>query len=70
MLLRSSSPGSVPITDVEQLKFDIMQLLQEIKRGDRIAQLVFQKFESAKFFEVAQLPQSQRAGGGFGSTGQ
>lgn len=42
----------------------------EIKRGDRIAQLVFQKFESAKFFEVAQLPQSQRAGGGFGSTGQ
>lgn len=26
----------VPITDVEQLKFDIMQLLQEIKRGDRV----------------------------------
>ena len=42
----------------------------EIKRGDRIAQLVFQKFESAKFFEVEQLPQSQRASGGFGSTGQ
>jgi dUTP pyrophosphatase len=42
----------------------------DVKRGDRIAQLVFQKFESAKFFEVEQLPQSQRAGGGFGSTGQ
>ena len=42
----------------------------EIKRGDRIAQLVFQKFESAKFFEVEQLQQSKRAGGGFGSTGQ
>jgi dUTP pyrophosphatase len=41
----------------------------EIKRGDRIAQLVFQKFESARFFEVEVLPESQRGGGGFGSTG-
>ena len=41
----------------------------EIKRGDRIAQLVFQKFESARFFEVEFLPESQRGGGGFGSTG-
>ena len=41
----------------------------EIKRGDRIAQLVFQKFESARFFEVEVLPEAQRGGGGFGSTG-
>ena len=41
----------------------------EIKRGDRIAQLVFQKFESAEFEEVAQLPESERGAGGFGSTG-
>ena len=41
----------------------------EIKRGDRIAQLVFQKFESARFFEVEVLPESQRGSGGFGSTG-
>ena len=41
----------------------------EIQRGDRIAQLVFQKFESARFFEVEFLPESQRGGGGFGSTG-
>ena len=41
----------------------------EIKRGDRIAQLVFQKFESARFFEVENLPDSQRGAGGFGSTG-
>ena len=41
----------------------------EVKRGDRIAQLVFQKFESARFFEVEQLPESQRGAGGFGSTG-
>ena len=41
----------------------------EVKRGNRIAQLVFQKFESARFFEVEVLPESQRGGGGFGSTG-
>ena len=41
----------------------------EVKRGDRIAQLVFQKFESARFFEVEVLPESQRGGAGFGSTG-
>ena len=41
----------------------------EVKRGDRIAQLVFQKFESARFFEVEVLTESQRGGGGFGSTG-
>ena len=41
----------------------------EIKRGDRIAQLVFQTFENARFFEVEQLPESKRGGGGFGSTG-
>ncbi len=41
----------------------------EIKRGDRIAQLVFQKFEHAQFEEVDVLPESERGSGGFGSTG-
>ena len=41
----------------------------EIKRGDRIAQLVFQKFEHAQFEEVDVLPDSERGSGGFGSTG-
>jgi dUTP pyrophosphatase len=39
------------------------------KKGDRIAQLVIQKVEKAEFVEVEQLPGSQRASGGFGSTG-
>jgi dUTP pyrophosphatase len=39
------------------------------KKGDRIAQLVIQKVERAEFVEVTQLPGSQRASGGFGSTG-
>lgn len=40
-----------------------------IKRGDRIAQMVFQKVERADFVEVESLPGSGRADGGFGSTG-
>lgn len=41
----------------------------EIKRGDRIAQLVFQKVEAVEFQEVEELPSSERGVGGFGSTG-
>ena len=40
------------------------------KRGDRIAQLVIQAVERAEFIEVASLPGSERATGGFGSTGR
>ena len=40
------------------------------KRGDRIAQLVFQKVERAQFIEVDELPGSGRGTGGFGSTGR
>jgi len=39
------------------------------KKGDRIAQLVIQQVERAEFVEVIQLPGSDRATGGFGSTG-
>ncbi len=40
-----------------------------IERGMRIAQIVFAKVQSADWEEVAQLPESTRAKGGFGSTG-
>jgi dUTP pyrophosphatase len=41
----------------------------ELRRGDRIAQLVIQRFERARFVEVAELPDSVRGPGGYGSTG-
>jgi len=41
----------------------------EIKRGDRIAQLVIQQVAHAQFVEVDALPDSVRGDGGFGSTG-
>jgi dUTP pyrophosphatase len=41
----------------------------ELRRGDRIAQLVVQRYERARFTEVAELPDSSRGDGGYGSTG-
>ena len=41
----------------------------ELRRGDRIAQLVVQRFERAVFTEVDALPESVRGAGGYGSTG-
>ncbi len=41
----------------------------ELRRGDRIAQLVVQRFERAAFVEVDRLPESVRGSGGYGSTG-
>lgn len=40
-----------------------------LRRGDRIAQLVVQRVEQAAFVEVAELSDTVRAEGGFGSTG-
>lgn len=40
-----------------------------LKRGDRIAQLVIQRVESARFIPVADLDETARGAGGFGSTG-
>lgn len=38
--------------------------------GDRIAQLIIEKCADATFEEVAELDQTSRADGGFGSTGK
>jgi len=40
-----------------------------LARGDRIAQLVVQRVETAEPVEVEKLPSSERGAGGFGSTG-
>jgi dUTP pyrophosphatase len=42
----------------------------EFKRGERIAQLIFQKVERVEFIEVTELPGSGRGEAGFGSTGR
>jgi dUTP pyrophosphatase len=56
--------GQILITMVNHSDEDF-----QITRGDRIAQMLFQKFESARFISVDELPGSQRGSAGFGSTG-
>jgi len=42
----------------------------EIKKGDRIAQMVLNKVEYLELKEVEKLSKTKRAEGGFGSTGK
>lgn len=41
-----------------------------IERGDRIAQLLVQRVERAAFVAVPSIEETDRGGGGFGSTGR
>jgi dUTP pyrophosphatase len=41
----------------------------DIRRGDRIAQLIIQRVEQVAFIEAGELPDSSRGSRGFGSTG-
>jgi dUTP pyrophosphatase len=40
-----------------------------LRRGDRVAQLIIQRVETARFVDVEVLPGSVRGTGGYGSTG-
>ena len=42
----------------------------EVRRGERIAQLVPAPVQKAEFAEVEELDETHRGGGGFGSTGR
>ena len=60
----AGSRGEILITLVNHSDEDF-----HIAKGDRVAQILFQKFESARFVPVTDLPGSQRGSSGFGSTG-
>lgn len=57
--------GEIAVT---LLNTDVEHAL-ELHRGDRIAQLVIQRVERARFVAVDHLPGSHRGEGGFGSSG-
>jgi dUTP pyrophosphatase len=42
----------------------------EVRRGDRVAQLVIQRVETVTLVPVDELPASERGLGGFGHTGR
>lgn len=68
-----NSPGTVDAgyrgeIKVMLINHDLREPI-ELRRGDRIAQLVIQRVERARFTEVGELPVSVRGSGGYGSTG-
>jgi dUTP pyrophosphatase len=68
-----NAPGTVDAGYRGEIKVSVVNLDPfepvTFRRGDRIAQLVVQRVERARFYEVQTLPGSARADGGFGSTG-
>jgi dUTP pyrophosphatase len=68
-----NAPGTIDAGYRGEIKVSVVNLDPReavvFARGDRIAQLVVQRVEKARFHEVATLPGSARGDGGFGSTG-
>lgn len=68
-----NSPGTIDAGYRGEIKVILVNLDPrtpiQLRRGDRIAQLVIQRVERAGFVEVDELPASERGAGGHGSTG-
>jgi dUTP pyrophosphatase len=67
-----NSPGTIDSDYRGELKVLLINLSNEpftINHGDRIAQMVIARVEQAHLLEVMELTSSDRASGGFGSTG-
>jgi dUTP pyrophosphatase len=68
-----NAPGTVDAGYRGEIKVCLVNLdpaeAVTLRRGDRIAQLVVQRVENARFVEVERLPGSARGDGGHGSTG-
>jgi dUTP pyrophosphatase len=68
-----NSPGTIDSGYRGEIKVLLVNLDPatpiRLSRGDRIAQLVIQPVEQARFHVVDDLPDSTRGAGGYGSTG-
>lgn len=67
-----NSPGTIDSDYRGEIKCIVINLSGEpqvIEPGERIAQMVVARFEKVRWIETAQLNDSDRGSGGFGSTG-
>lgn len=68
-----NAPGTIDAGYRGEIKVPLINMDPEntvqFNRGDRIAQLVIQRYVEARFVEASQLPGSDRSTKGFGSTG-
>ncbi len=68
-----NTPGTIDADYRGEIKIILINLSQEqqvIQPGDRIAQMVVQKVEKARWEEVTVLETTERNVGGFGHTGK
>ena len=68
-----NTPGTVDADYRGEVGVILINLSQddfEINNGDRIAQMVINKHETAEFVEVDVLDETERGAGGYGHTGK
>jgi len=68
-----NTPGTIDADYRGEVKVLLINLGTEpftISRGERIAQIVFQRLPQVTLAEVDELPDTARGEGGFGHTGQ
>jgi dUTP pyrophosphatase len=68
-----NTPGTIDPDYRGEVKVPLINLGPEavtIARGDRVAQLVFARFETPAVHEVGEVSSTSRGEGGFGSTGR
>lgn len=67
-----NSPGTVDADYRGEICVELVNLSNTpftVEPGERIAQLVFSKYEKANFIEVEELSETERGTGGIGHTG-
>jgi dUTP pyrophosphatase len=67
-----NAPGTIDADyrgELGVILFNFSDIPFTIRRGDRVAQLVFAKLVTATFEKVDELSETKRGGGGFGHTG-
>ena len=68
-----NTPGTIDADyrgEIGIIMINLSQDVFEIKHGDRVAQLVINKFEQISWEEVELLETTERGAGGFGHTGK
>ncbi|HAV24888.1 MAG TPA: dUTP diphosphatase, partial [Bacteroidetes bacterium] len=67
-----NSPGTIDADYRGEIKIALVNLSQEnftIKNGDRVAQMVVNKYEQVSFNLTDSLEDTERGAGGYGHTG-
>ena len=68
----ANAPGTIDADYIGEIKVILINLSNDkfvINPGERIAQMVVNKYEKVEWNEVAELEKTDRGEGGFGSTG-